>query len=92
MKDILLDDNNELRIEMGDFVTGESKEQHIGLILESMPGAWKESPLLGVGVRRSLSMPYNQNAFLKGTILKHLEYDDIEVDQVEILENKINVY
>lgn len=92
MQDILLDADFELLIERGDFVVGESKEQHIALILDSMPGAWKQSPLLGVGIRKNLSMPYNRQPLLRGTIIKHLEYDDIKVDKIELTENKVNIY
>lgn len=90
--DFLLDTDKELRIEMGDFVVGESTEQDIALILESMPGDYKEFPLLGVGLRRNLSVPYNQNAFLRGQIMKHLDYDDIRYDKIIISENKVNIY
>lgn len=92
MQDILLDADFELLIERGDFVVGESKEQDIALILDSMPGAWKQHPLLGVGIRKNLSMPYNRNPLLRGQIIKHLEYDDIKVNKIELTENEVNIY
>jgi hypothetical protein len=91
MTDLLLNDEFELLIEMGDFVVGESKEQDIALILDSVPGAWKQSPLIGVGIRKHLSMPYNENPFLRGEILKHLDYDDIKVSKIELTENEVNI-
>lgn len=92
MKDILLNADFEIRIEQGDFVVGESKEQDIALILDSMPGAWKQSPLLGVGIRKNLSQPLNSNALLRGEIIKHLEYDDIKANKIEIIDSEVNIY
>ena len=92
MKDILLNKGLEVLIERGDFVVGESKEQDIALILDSMPGAWKQSPLLGVGIRKNLSQPLNTNALLRGEIIKHLDYDDIVVSKIEIIDNEVNIY
>ena len=40
-KDILLDDNNDLKILNGDFDFGDSEMQEVGQILQSTQGEWK---------------------------------------------------
>lgn len=89
--DLILDADNELNIANGDFVLDESKEQDIHLILVSLEGAWKQSPLLGVGLNRNLSQPFDKNPFLKGRILKQLEYDEIELERLDIIDSMINI-
>jgi hypothetical protein len=48
--DILLDDNNDLRIENGDFVVGDSTKQHQKLLLMLSKGDTRQFALDGVGV------------------------------------------
>ena len=48
MKDNLLDENYDFATADGDFVTGDSDEQHQMLLLTSIPGDWKENPKLGI--------------------------------------------
>lgn len=45
--DILLDEENDMLFQNGDFVLGNSEMQDVGLILQSNQGAWKENPVLG---------------------------------------------
>ena len=47
MKDILLDENNDIKLSNGDFDTGESEMQEVALILQSVQGEWNETPVLG---------------------------------------------
>jgi phage baseplate assembly protein W len=47
MTDILLNENDDLRIENGDFVIGESIDQEVGLILRMNKGELKEDPIVG---------------------------------------------
>jgi hypothetical protein len=47
--DILLDDNNDLRIENGDFVVGDSTKQHQKLLLMLSKGDTRQFALDGVG-------------------------------------------
>jgi hypothetical protein len=46
-QDILLDDNDNLRIENGDFVIGDSIDQEVSLILRINKGELKEDPVIG---------------------------------------------
>lgn len=47
-QDIKLDSDGDLLIKDGDFVIGPSDEQHIKDILNSVPGWFKEFPLVGI--------------------------------------------
>lgn len=51
-KDILLDDNDDVRIENGDFVIGDSLDQEVGLILRLNKGELKEDPIVGCDLIR----------------------------------------
>lgn len=55
MTDILLDENDELRIENGDFVIGESIDQEVSLILRMSKGELKEDPILGCDLLRLIN-------------------------------------
>lgn len=54
MADILLDAENDLIIENGDLVLGESEMQEVGLILQTVQGEWKESPITGANLMREV--------------------------------------
>ena len=54
MYDILLDENDDLLIENGDFVIGESTIQHQKLLLYCNKGEFKENPTRCVGLVRFL--------------------------------------
>jgi hypothetical protein len=60
-KDILLNDDFDLRTTNGDLVIGESTNQHKSLLILSRKGSWKESPLTGVG-----AVTYLQDDDLEG--------------------------
>lgn len=67
MTDILLDQENDLRIENGDFVIGESTMQEVGLIITTHQGEWKEDPIIGAAptdrVKRKYSRLELENRF-----------------------------
>lgn len=50
--DILLDENDDLRIENGDFVVGDSIDQEVGLLIRLSKGGLKEDPILGCDLIR----------------------------------------
>jgi len=50
VEDILLDDTADLSFKNGDLEVGASDEQHVILIVNTMPGSFKQFPLLGVGI------------------------------------------
>lgn len=54
MTDLLLNERNDLAFADGDFVAGESTQQHQQLLLISNKGDWREHPVIGVGLFRAL--------------------------------------
>lgn len=77
MKDILLDENKDLRIENGDFVIGESTAQEIELILTAFKGEFKEYPLLGAEIIRKLKSRETTQG-IRREINEQLEYDGFD--------------
>lgn len=90
MKDFLLDDNGDLLIQNGDFVIGESDNQHQLDILLSEKGEWKEFPEIGVGINEMLS----DDDFVEFLIeaKKNLEYDGMSINNIEFTgDGKLNI-
>ena len=56
MKDILIDNNNDLRLSTdGDFEVDYSDNQQQKAILTTEKGEWKEHPEVGVGIAQMLA-------------------------------------
>lgn len=53
-QDIMLDQNYDLIIKNGDFVTGESSQQEVNLMLQTFVGNWFQYPLAGAGILQYL--------------------------------------
>ena len=87
MRDFLLDEQDNLLIDDGDWLVGDSHQQHIQLLLTSMPGEWKENPETGVGL--ALSQKGAIDGFFKRTIAVQLEADGFKLDNLEITEKGI---
>lgn len=85
MKDLLLNDNNDLLLHTGDFTIGESKMQQQRLVLQSHKGEWKQHPLVGVGVESFLEDEEVEELFaeireqfkIDGHIIKSLELNNM---------------
>ncbi len=89
MRDILLAENNDLKIENGDFVIGDSTDQNVELILRIAPGELKEHLETGVAIDRAISG--NIDRFLDRTIRVQLEADGYEIETLKINENGITI-
>ena len=90
MKDFLLDENGDLLIKNGDFVIGESDNQHQLDILLATKGEFKEFPEIGVGISEMLS----DDDFVEFLIeaKKNLEYDGMKINNIEFLpDGKLNI-
>lgn len=74
VKDILINDEGDLSFKDGDFNFGDSDEQHVILIVNTMAGSWKQSPTCGVGIIR-YSASSGQSLALKSLIYNQLELD-----------------
>lgn len=87
MKDFIIDENNELAIDNGDFIIDESDVQNQQLLLISDKGDWKENPTVGVGIKRWLSD--DEPAGLLAEIKKEFQRDGMKVKDLSLTDDKI---
>ena len=87
--DILLDENEDLLIENGDFVIGDSNEQHIRHILRLAPGQNRMAPLLGANIIENLKGNFDGDFKRKIRIM--LEMDGVTVNDVQINNDELNI-
>lgn len=80
--DFLLDDDGDLMMQGGDLVVGDSTAQHASLILESHPSAWRQWPLIGVGLSSFLLEDTNL-AEIRHRMEVHVEYDGGILDSMD---------
>jgi hypothetical protein len=87
MRDFLLDENNDLKVAGGDFATGETDMQEVGLILSTNQGEWKENAVLGANlVTKVRSNP--EAVRLERNLRIQLRLDGKDYEQVK---NKIKM-
>ena len=85
MKDILIDNNNDLRLSAdGDFEIGYSDNQQQKAILTTEKGEWKEHPEVGVGIAQMLADDLYTEMLIE--VKKQLEYDGMQINDVAIQE------
>ena len=83
MKDILIDNNNDLRLSTdGDFEVDYSDNQQQKAILTTEKGEWKEHPEVGVGIAQMLADDLYTEMLIE--VKKQLEYDGIPVKNVTL--------
>ena len=85
-KDILLDDNNDLKIINGDFDFGDSEMQEVGQILQSTQCEWKMTPTLGPNMYRFIKSKASKSE-IESTVAIHLAIDNKDF---KTLRTKIN--
>ena len=74
-KDILLDADNDLIFQNGDFKIGESEEQEIKMILQAVKNDYKQYPELGVDLIKFIGSS-GSNLKLKKEIKVNLRIDN----------------
>ena len=85
MKDILIDNNNDLRLSAdGDFEIGYSDNQQQMAILTTEKGEWKEHPEVGVGIAQMLADDLYTEMLIE--VKKQLEYDGMQINDVALQE------
>ena len=84
MKDILIDENNDLQLLAGDFEVGHSDNQQQKAILTTEKGEWKEHPEVGVGIAQMLADDLYTEVLIE--IKKQLEYDGMQINDVALKE------
>jgi hypothetical protein len=88
-QDFLLDADGDIKIVNGDLIIGESDQQHVELLLSTSPNDWKENPVTGAAMIKSLGG--NLSGFAKRNVAVQLEADGYAVNSIEENENGINV-
>jgi hypothetical protein len=84
-KDFLIDTDNDLLFDNGDFSVGLSDSTHIQDIITSFTGYWKQFPLCGVGIISYLNSSGEQQR-LKNEINIQLKNDGYKVNSISITE------
>lgn len=84
MRDILVDDQNNLRLSEGDFEVGYSDNQQQKAILITEKGEWKEHPEVGIGIAKMLADDLYTEVLIE--IKKQLEYDGMQINDVALQE------
>lgn len=82
-KDLKTDENNDLIILNGDFKIDDSDSQHVEHILIADKGQFRQFPLIGMGIGRSLNGSINSQS-LRQQIKIQLESDGFNVRQIQI--------
>lgn len=85
-QDILLDENYKPIINNGDFVIGDSNDQHVELLLRANKGNFLEFPAVGVGFDQRRNGLFDQTT-LERDIRMELEKDGYEIKEIAIDEN-----
>ncbi|GEM55236.1 hypothetical protein B0A58_07455 [Flavobacterium branchiophilum NBRC 15030 = ATCC 35035] len=82
MVDVILDHDQDIKIDNGDFVLGDSTYQHVELMFISTPGDWKEHIETGIAIERAAHG--NVDRFLDRTIRVQLEADGFKTSNLQI--------
>ncbi len=86
--DLLLDANDDLLFAGGDFATGKSWEQEVGLLLRLNQGELKSAPLLGPNLIALINSAASQEA-LEARVRLHLKMDGKDYADIK---NRIKIH
>ena len=81
--DLVLDLNNDLKIENGDFAIGQSDDQNIEAILLAEKGQFYEFPLLGYGITRKINGTFDRLTERK-SVREELKRDNYNIKVLNI--------
>jgi len=85
MEDFKLDNDTDLTFTNGDIVIANTDQQNLELILLSHKGAFKEFPIIGVGITDYLKSPEIISRLrLENEITNQLEYDNFTISEVDV--------
>lgn len=89
VKDIILDDSNDLVINSsGDFDVKDSDQQHVILLINTFVGQWKQDPFVGVGIINYLASSGQQQT-LKREITVQMIADGYQVNEIILKDNAL---
>ena len=91
MEDFLLDENYNPIIEDGDFVTRESSQQHVELLLKTNKGDWKENPQTGFGIDHYMKSSTAKLQEFERNLKVELEADGFKNPEVNFGEDLTNL-
>lgn len=91
MKDIMLNEDFDLVADSGELSQGESAEQTLMLLMETVPGEWKWSAEDGVGLMRYAGAPLGEMQRLKRHLQECMSRNGIEWEQIEVAEGEVTV-
>lgn len=91
MKDITLDENNDLKIVAGDFQIADSDNQHVALLAATAAGDWKQSPAAGMGLNRFLLGETNDVTRMLHIIDVQLKADGVTSKTVKNINNQLQI-
>jgi len=80
--DVIHTTEDDLMIQNGDFVIGESIQQEVGIILRLNAGELKEDPVLGPGLIRMIKGK-KDNELIRQMAKLHLERDNKNFDKLK---------
>ena len=83
VQDIGLTETFEIVIKDGDFFVEDSDQNHVGLILKTYLGNWKEYPLVGIGIDYYIASSGNAQ-IIKRNITVQLNNDGYKVNEIKI--------
>jgi hypothetical protein len=86
--DLLLNENFEILILGGDFVSGEATDQHKKILLLVNPGELKHSPMVGVGISQALKDEDGLSSLLS-VVKAEFEKDGMKVQGLGIENGRI---
>lgn len=81
--DLILSTDNDLAIDNGDFVLGDTLYQEAALIMQAVPGWFKNDPILGADINNSLDDDTPMLEF-KAHLARHLQRDGKELIYFDI--------
>jgi hypothetical protein len=89
LNDILFDSAFEMQIVNGDFFVGNCLNQQIGCLLQALPGNYKQSPTVGIGISDYLL----DNAIdeLTRTVRLQFKKDQLRLKKISIGIDQINI-
>jgi len=82
MKDVLLDENDDLIILNGDFLIGESEMQDVGIITRLVQGNLKWDPVLGPNLITMMNSNKSP-ADIKNKMKLHLQRDNKDYNKIK---------
>ena len=82
MKDIKLDENDDIAFLSGDFQIDESTLQEVGIILGLTQGNLKEFPTLGANLYQLINSQVSQDE-IKQRVMIHLAKDNKNYDEIK---------